>query len=365
MNKIWIVPASDKIATKNIPLSLADGFPSSIKDKIEDKGFKYDFAWGARLGTGKNKNHHKKMKKGDLCLFYTADQQALDETKKAYRWLAYIEDTTDDSELAEAIWHPGKNGEKFSLIYFITKPIKIYLETGQLGKLLTHNGHYFYAPPKGLSEIKQPESLNYIQDTYGSIDEFTNHILKNFALEAPDEEIYPDFYTPPPTLSLKKDSYTFSNQLLKLNFKNGTKERKAAYSVRRSTESKKIGDEAEIFVYNLLKSGDVEGVRKETVKNVASEKVGWDLQYEDTLGNFIKVEVKGTVGKQFLNFEITQNELEKLTDPANHYHIYLVAGCRTNRKELQVIENIRELINLGQVTYTPLTYRIELIGQSV
>ncbi|WP_447042566.1 DUF3883 domain-containing protein [Vreelandella sp. H-I2] len=362
MNSIWIVPASDGPATENLPRSLAEGFASDIKASAINKGFDSDYAWGAKLGSGKNKTFHNQMQKGDLCLFYTADQQSPDEKKKAYRWLAKIEDKTDDPELAEAIWKPGKSGENFSLIYFLTKPLKIYLETDQLSALLTTNNSAYYDAPKGLAPIKRNEVIEYIGDQYGSFDGFANHIAKNYALESPDEEIYPQFYNASSSLEPSTNNYTITNDLLKAIFKEGTNERKAAYSTRRSSESKKIGDEAELFVYNLLKDGKIDLVKTETVKNVASEKVGWDIQYENESGDLVKVEVKGTVGKQFLNFEITQNELEKLSDPANLYHIYLVAGCRNDNKKIQIIYNIRDLISTGQVTCTPLTHRLELIG---
>jgi len=362
MNKIWLVPASDFSATANLPRSLSECFSSDIKASVTKKGFDLDYAWGAKLGTGRNKTYHNQMEKGDVCLFYTADQQSPNERKKAYRWIAKIEEKVDDIELAKEIWLPGKKGENFSLIYFITKPIKIYIEIEQFGRILNPKGGLFYDAPKGLAPIKKPSILENIKKTYGSIDELANYILRNYALESPDEEIYSQFYNSPSSLKPTNNNYKISNDLLKLIFKEGTKERKAAYSARRSSESKKTGDEAELFVYNLLKNGEIKNVKTDTVKNVASEKVGWDIQYENKSGDLVKVEVKGTVGTQFLNFEITQNELAKLSDPANLYHIYLVAGCRTENKKLQIINNIRELISTGQVTCTALTHRIELIG---
>lgn len=360
MEKIWVIPASDDIATKNIPLSLAEGFPSGIQVEVEKKGFLYNFAWGAKLGSGKNKKLHNQMKKGDFCLFYTADQQAKNEKRKAYRWLAKIEATTSDDELAKNIWHPSKNGERFSLIYFITKPIKIYLETEDLGNLLTPQGDYFYAAPRGLSKVEKEEAINHIKSKYGSAEGLVNHILKNHALESPPEEEYTEFYNS--TSENLEQTYSLVDNLLKPIFKDGTKEKRASYALRRSSESKKVGDEAELFVYNVLKSGDIEGVKTETVKNVASEKVGWDIEYESTNGLKVRVEVKGTVGQNFLNFEVTRNELEKLEDPTNHYHIYLVAGCRSHKKRLQIIDNIRKMITAGKVSCSPLTYRVELVG---
>ncbi|MCJ8287115.1 DUF3883 domain-containing protein [Halomonas sp.] len=360
MEKLWVIPASDDIATKNIPLSLADGFPANIQEKVEQKGFPYNFAWGAKLGAGKNVNLHRQMQPGDYCLFYTADQQATDERKKAYRWLAKIEATTNDAELAKSIWHPAQNGEHFSLIYFVTKPVKIYLETEDLSRLLTPQGDYFYAAPRGFCKVDKKEAIEHINAKYGSSEGLTNHILQHYALEAPPEEDYTEFYES--TSKESEQSYKRVDNLLKPTLNDGTKEKRASYAQRRSTESKKVGDEAELFVFDLLKSGEIEGVKTETVKNVATDKVGWDIEYESTSGSKICVEVKGTVGQRFLNFEITRNELEKLDNPENHYHIYLVAGCRSNSKKLQIIDNIRAMITAGEISCSALTYRVELVG---
>lgn len=64
---------------------------------------------------------------------------------------------------------------------------------------------------------------------------------------------------------------------------------------------KEVGDEAELYVLDLLRNGNVPGVIATNVEHVADQKVGWDIYYTDEKGNFLKVEVKGSSASKFSN----------------------------------------------------------------
>jgi hypothetical protein len=94
---------------------------------------------------------------------------------------------------------------------------------------------------------------------------------------------------------------------------------------------------------------------------VASQNVGYDLEYKDSAGALIGVEVKGTKMKKFQNIKITWNEWETAKRLKGNYHLYLVVDCKNETPKYDIIKDPVDYINQGKASLTPIDYKIEFI----
>jgi hypothetical protein len=96
------------------------------------------------------------------------------------------------------------------------------------------------------------------------------------------------------------------------------------------------------------------------IRHVAQfgETPGWDIQYTDSDGELVAVEVKGASGAAFSNFELTEGELAAARKLRSRYWIYLVAGCLGLRPRLHRVQNPHALLEQSALTIEPLVWRI-------
>ena len=118
------------------------------------------------------------------------------------------------------------------------------------------------------------------------------------------------------------------------------------YSGRRTShQSKAIGDLAEGVVCRFLENDPL-------ARNVEwlarrGETPGWDLQYVDSDGRLVRVEVKGTTQERFSSIELTRNEWEAAEMHRDSYHIYLVNSCVTQTPQITFINDPVETVRRG------------------
>lgn len=126
-------------------------------------------------------------------------------------------------------------------------------------------------------------------------------------------------------------------------------------SNRYSKRAKQIGDRAEELVFEWIK----QEVPNNKVRWLAKEGLtpGWDIEFEDENGQTIAVEVKASVGKAFLDFEVTQNELDAAKRLGSHYWFYLVADCFG---EAPIIQKISAKELESTLYTTPVRWRVAL-----
>lgn len=357
MTNLWLIPASNPLATENLAHSMENEIDIEIRHKLRERGIEQQYAWGAQRGTNdSNVSIYRAMQAGDICLFYTADQRDIDEPIKAYRWVARITEKLENQAVADQVWPPKQPGESFELMYFLTIPVKIYITTEQLAALLTEHGEKYASPPKGFMKLDQ-KNLDFVSHKYGSPEGFLTYVLTHLAEEDAPVEEYPGVAL---TSSLTDTTPTFVNDLLSVK-KTRNKGKSTVVAQRRSKHSKEVGDEAELYVLDLLRNGNVPGVIAANVEHVADQKVGWDIHYTDEQGNFVKVEVKGSSASKFSNFELTINELNCLKEHTDQYHFYLVGGCRSTNRRIQIIPDMAERLAKNQAAASPITFRIELL----
>ena len=94
---------------------------------------------------------------------------------------------------------------------------------------------------------------------------------------------------------------------------------------------------------------------------VLGEKPGWDIEYVDSNGKLVAIEVKGTIRKSFLNIKISANEWEAAIQLKDKYWLYLVTDSHSNNPQIQRIQNPFGLKETGKLQVTPMSWLIELI----
>ena len=91
---------------------------------------------------------------------------------------------------------------------------------------------------------------------------------------------------------------------------------------------------------------------------ISGETPGWDIEYTDPTGELNAVEVKGSSGAAFPNFEFTHGELEAARRLGPRYWIYLVANCLDTCPRLYRIQDPAALLSQGLLFAAPLAWRI-------
>lgn len=135
---------------------------------------------------------------------------------------------------------------------------------------------------------------------------------------------------------------------------------KSGSRIRRSRNSKAIGDRAEAVVVQHLRR-TLPASQQGSVRWVAAEgeRPGWDVQYVDTDGELVAVEVKGTTGEQFVSVEVTANEWAAAEAKGTRYHLYLVARCTSKTPVIEVIEDPASSVKDGRFGMTPSVWKLE------
>jgi len=128
-------------------------------------------------------------------------------------------------------------------------------------------------------------------------------------------------------------------------------------STRQSRKAKIIGHRAEEITVRYLHEV-LTGATQIRHVAISGETPGWDIEYTDPGGHVNAVEVKGTSGAAFPNFELTQGELDAARRLGKLYWIYLVANCLGTCPALYRIQDPASLIDQGLLSSVPLSWRI-------
>ena len=99
---------------------------------------------------------------------------------------------------------------------------------------------------------------------------------------------------------------------------------------RRSEDSNVIGRLAEDWVKEYLEVQD--GVTKIRHHSAVGETPGYDLSFQDGLGDIIRVEVKGTKNPTMIAFDLTRNEWKAAKKFRGSYRVWMVTDVPRNPK---------------------------------
>lgn len=173
----------------------------------------------------------------------------------------------------------------------------------------------------------------------------------------PDEGVVPEM----PSIDDVGPSMVSGDESLMVIRPRGQARSPTSHGRRQSRHSKAIGDRAEEVIFKYLREG-LSSEERRTLRWVASEgeTPGWDIEYKDRDGQLIAIEVKGTKGSTFANVEFTGNEWDAAKGMRDCYWIYLVADCLEREPRIQAIKDPVGLEQSGQLSVTPLSWRIEL-----
>lgn len=352
---VWIIPAADSKAAKNYPKTLSNPIKNERLDKVKALTYLPNialYAWGFP-NNNKNLSNIKKMEVGDICFFYC---QSGTKEKSKYRWVARVAEVPpldNANKISEAFWD-----EKGFIPYLLDKPIEISISTEEFGLSLNPVTSYMRSHPLGSMNLSDEEKAKPAIDEHGSFDAWAVDLIEKQSNSSFSTIEIQNYFADPIDGNLS-NGIEITNGLFNPKSKLVNTEKKPSNNglVRRSKESKRIGDLGESIVFKYL---------QETLPNdllaslewVASKgiKPGWDIQYKDSDNNIIAVEVKSTTASKFQTVEITANELESAMKKGRHFHMYLLANCMNPKKrKIEIIEDPAEKYkNL----LTPTMYRI-------
>jgi hypothetical protein len=106
----------------------------------------------------------------------------------------------------------------------------------------------------------------------------------------------------------------------------------------RSPHAKKIGDRGEELVFNWIKK-NLSSISSARWVAKDKEKPGWDIEYRNTSGDLVAVEVKSSQLSSMSELEITANEWEAADKLGDNYWLYLVADCLGKTPTIERIQN--------------------------
>jgi hypothetical protein len=134
---------------------------------------------------------------------------------------------------------------------------------------------------------------------------------------------------------------------------------------RYSRNAAPIGRRAEELAHQFLQD-NAERLGAKNIRWVAQEgnTPGWDLQYEDSEGSLVGVEVKGTTGPQFGSIDITAGEWNAALALGECYWLFLVANCCTNHPVIQRLQNPAQLLQDGAAQLLPVVFRFSALSSS-
>jgi hypothetical protein len=126
---------------------------------------------------------------------------------------------------------------------------------------------------------------------------------------------------------------------------------------RLSRTAKMIGDRGEEIAVKYI---SLRVPAASAIRNVAAEgeTPGWDLEYKDADGMLQAVEVKGSSGSGFVNFEMTAGELTAARRLGHQYWIYLVSECCSSTPKVQRIQNPAAMVDCNALLAEPIAWRI-------
>jgi len=122
-----------------------------------------------------------------------------------------------------------------------------------------------------------------------------------------------------------------------------------------------VGRRAEEIVIKLLQE-TLQEEEKRSIRwtSALGKTPGWDIDYIDSDGRIIGIEVKGTTGTSFPNVEITCNEWDAACELQDRFWLYLVTKCFSASPRVQRMQNPAKMKENGDIIVSPVLWKLEL-----
>lgn len=363
MTNLWKVAAKEGGAVENIPKTLSSRISRQSLENAPAKYQNLRFAWGSKAehknlipDDADDSEGKPKLRSGDYCVFYTRYKGDPDKDG-VYGYIAKLaDDPVYDSELSQALW----GTRDFPVIYTLDEPIEINLPTETFGTIIDPMGDLYRGPVQGLqrfSELTLAKCLNVAPEIAS---EFAiNLLLDHLDLHKAGGELNSQIES---ALSLTNQAKALIEQdVLKQSSpkENGPSSGGANVNENRSRNSRRaklIGDHCENLIVEYLRLGKLDA-NPDSVKLVASEKKGWDIEYETRDGVLRYLEIKGTTLADMENFELTRQELEKAEVHGNNYWCVLVSDCLTKKPKFEILEDPYQMLKNNEAAVEPIRFR--------
>lgn len=137
----------------------------------------------------------------------------------------------------------------------------------------------------------------------------------------------------------------------------GTPSRFSA-STRRSPLAAAVGDRAEQLVVRYLEA-TLPSEQARTVEWVARQRLGWDVEYTDSSGGTVAVEVKGSTSSAFESVELTAREWDAAERFRDRFWLYLVAETLGCSPAIQAIQDPYGLVAAAGWHIMPVSWRLQ------
>ena len=133
---------------------------------------------------------------------------------------------------------------------------------------------------------------------------------------------------------------------------------------RRSKIAKLVGDRAEQAALKFIRENVLHIEQGHSLKWVADVglKPGWDIEYVNSYGELVAVEVKGSTAGTFSCIELTANEWKMAEQLRSRYWVYLVGKCDTAIPKISRIQDPFGMFESGKISVQPINWRLDLIG---
>lgn len=180
-----------------------------------------------------------------------------------------------------------------------------------------------------------------------------------------------DTYEPPTLpdldrikITLATDHHLFKVQPPKKPGNNGSRgNHGGSGQARRSRFANMIGNRAEKIVLKHLREC-LPNSRLKSLRLVAKDNLGWDIEYDDIDGQRIRIEVKGTSGPAFPNVEFTANEWDAAEKHRETFWLFLVTDCLSAEANIEKIKDPYGDFHSGKIEVLPLQWRLKWVKTS-
>jgi hypothetical protein len=192
-----------------------------------------------------------------------------------------------------------------------------------------------------------------------------DHYQKILSLAGCPVRVVPDQPTPLPDFGTIRITEATGDLLIPRSPATGTSEGAEGNGTSRySRDAARIGNRAEEIARKYIVD-NAATLGAKHIRWIAKDgiKPGWDIQYEDQNGNVVAVEVKGSAGLRFANFDLTAGEWNAANELGDRYWLFLVAECCGKHPKIQRLQDPAKLVANREAKLVPVVFRFAALAK--
>jgi len=356
LDQLFIITASAAEAREHVRLSIENGVATEIVMKhfnskeLSKMGARSSdgqyYAWGAVPGP-RNSGNWDRMQKGAYVLLY---QQGY------FTYMSRVIAKHRNKQFALDLWGTDENDNTWEFAYFLKRPISLSVSADKLYRFIGTNHRGFRQVTEG--------AVQGIKTRYGTLEQFMRNLVQGTVESVKSQGTSSD--NDKQSSENKPDAvatmgFTDIEALVPTKRDKGSSSSSRIGWARHSADSTLIGERAEKLVHELLEKHAKElDVHELRWMSKEGEKPGWDIQYQDSGGTLIAVEVKGTTGSVIASVEMTRGEWKAAEALGERYWIYLVIGCLDPGARIARVQNPCKMVSEQKWSIEPSRWQLRL-----